>query len=289
MLLSPATVNAHAITPPPPRKPNGAFTLVELSIVLVILGLLVGGVLAGQSLIRAAELRAVHTDLGKYATAYYLFRDKYFQIPGDMSNAVIFWGAADSSTGETAACPTTDSLTLANKKLTCNGDGNGRIENITQSNEIYRQWQHLANAGLVEGTFSGIAGATNGGLPGYNIPLSKMNKLAIGSGWWPSGDPSGTYSGSTYDFDGYYGNVYTVQGPRDATFTPPQARIMRPQEMWNIDTKMDDGKPATGKVVVHASNDLADCTSTAVTTDLTATYLLSETSKLCGLIFRQQF
>ena len=60
------------------------FTLVELSIVLVILGLLVGGVLSGQSLIRAAELRAVSTEHSKFVTAMNSFRDKYFAAPGDM-------------------------------------------------------------------------------------------------------------------------------------------------------------------------------------------------------------
>lgn len=54
------------------------FSLVELSIVLVILGLLTGGILAGQSLIRAAELRAVSTEYSRYATAVQSFRDKYF-------------------------------------------------------------------------------------------------------------------------------------------------------------------------------------------------------------------
>lgn len=59
-----------------------AFSLVELSIVLVILGLLTGGILAGQSLIRAAELRAVSTEYSRYITATQSFRDKYFAVPG---------------------------------------------------------------------------------------------------------------------------------------------------------------------------------------------------------------
>ena len=71
-----------------------AFSLVELSIVLVILGLLVGGILTGQSLIRAAELRSVTTEFSQYQTAVMTFRDKYFAIPGDMKNARDFWGAS---------------------------------------------------------------------------------------------------------------------------------------------------------------------------------------------------
>lgn len=66
---------------------RNAFSLVELSIVLVILGLLVGGILAGQSLIRASELRAVTSEQARIVTAIQAFRDKYFALPGDMRNA----------------------------------------------------------------------------------------------------------------------------------------------------------------------------------------------------------
>ena len=79
-----------------------AFSLVELSIVLVILGLLVGGVLSGQSLIRAAQLRSVTTQFANYRAAVFTFRDKYFALPGDMANASAFWGSA-GGTGADAA------------------------------------------------------------------------------------------------------------------------------------------------------------------------------------------
>lgn len=256
------------------------FSLVELSIVLVILGLLTGGILAGQSLIRAAEIRAVSTDLQKYATAHYSFRDKYFAIPGDMNNAVRFWGAADGSTGETAACLTTNSQTLSDTKRTCNGDGNGRIDPTATSHETYRYWQHLANAGLIEGSYTGIANAVGGGEPGFNVPLSKLQRLSIGSGWWPAGDPSGMYdSSNTYIFAGYYGNIYTIQGPRDTSFAPPQARILRPEEIWNIDTKMDDSKPHTGKLRARKG---FGCTINDTTTP---EYALNVTDMVCNGVF----
>lgn len=58
-----------------------AFSLVELSIVLVILGLLVGGILAGRALIHASELRGVHTEFNQYKTAVMAFRNKYLLYP----------------------------------------------------------------------------------------------------------------------------------------------------------------------------------------------------------------
>ncbi|MFZ4541879.1 MAG: type II secretion system protein [Rickettsiales bacterium] len=60
-----------------PITTHHAFSLVELSIVLVILGLLVGGILSGQALIRASELRSVSTEQQRYFTAIQTFRDKY--------------------------------------------------------------------------------------------------------------------------------------------------------------------------------------------------------------------
>lgn len=66
-----------------PCRLRSGFSLVELSIVLVILGLLVGGVLTGQSLIRASELRKFMNTMERYKAATYTFRDKYFALPGD--------------------------------------------------------------------------------------------------------------------------------------------------------------------------------------------------------------
>src|SRR3569833_319215 len=85
---------------------KAAFTLVELSIVLVILGLLDGGVHTGQSLIRAAELRSVTTQYQRFLTAVQTFRDKYFALPGDMTNAHSYWGIAIATP---ATCVTTAS------------------------------------------------------------------------------------------------------------------------------------------------------------------------------------
>ena len=67
-----------------------AFSLVELSIVLVILGLLVGTVLTGKSLIRASELRSVVSQFQAFHAAHNAFKDKYFSIAGDMNNATQF-------------------------------------------------------------------------------------------------------------------------------------------------------------------------------------------------------
>ena len=161
------------------KQPRG-FSLVELSIVLVILGLLVGGVLSGQSLIRAAELRSVTADYSRYVAAISSFRDKYFALPGDMANAGSFWGV-----DTTANCDWASS-TAGTGTTTCNGDGDGRIiVNYTSpSNEPFRSWQHLASAGLVEGSYNGLCspcwpGSAGGAVPGQNVPKSRISN----AGW----------------------------------------------------------------------------------------------------------
>src|SRR5665213_3308988 len=72
----------------PPRNDDkivAAFTLIELSIVLVIIGLIVGGILVGQDLIKAAEVRAQISQIEKYSSAVNTFRAKFAAIPGDMA------------------------------------------------------------------------------------------------------------------------------------------------------------------------------------------------------------
>ena len=124
---------------------NNGFSLVELSIVLVIIGLLTGGILSGQSLIRAAELRSVTTEYAQFNTATMTFRDKYLAVPGDMKNATKFWGKL------TAYC-NADAGT-ASATGTCSGDGDGLMElgaGALQKGENLMAWNQLALQGLFQ-------------------------------------------------------------------------------------------------------------------------------------------
>ena len=108
-----------------------AFSLVELSIVLVILGLLTGGILTGQNLIRAAELRSVTTQFQAFHTASMTFRDKYFAMPGDMRNATDFWGSAGGSGTIGDGCE----AAAGSGTQTCNGDNDGMIDGASDPSE----------------------------------------------------------------------------------------------------------------------------------------------------------
>lgn len=253
---------------------HGAFSLVELSIVLVILGLLTGGILSGQSLIRASELRAVTTEYQQYMAAVQSFRDRYMALPGDIRNATNFWGNA--TTGTTGGECTSAATTQGTGTQTCNGNGDGTL-NGTGNNEIFRFWQHLANAGLIEGTYTGIRGPETGTthhmLFGINIPKSRVSNAGWGTRYVPAIDTNSTQFaiplGSWLQFgaqqtDDNYGSV------------------LRPEEAWNIDTKVDDGKPARGKMVARR---FSSCTNAANASDLDSDYQVSSSTIGCVLLF----
>ncbi len=266
-----------------------AFSLVELSIVLVILGLLAGGVLSGQALIRAAELRSVTADYQRYTAAIMVFRDKYFSFPGDMNNATQFWGSAGGANHTNDA---TCYSSITNDKRTCNGNGNGRLffdDGVSDHSapEWYRAWQQLANAGLIEGSYTGVADlAPRGATPGLNVPKGKISNTGftlMSAGTTDTAEPNwwvGSYDGFAFGYKGYCLGDPTKGGCE--TF----GIIFKPEEAWNIDTKLDDGRPATGLIRTWKGNGGADCNTTQ--DRFTAQYNLLNSKTVCGLFFAIQ-
>lgn len=227
------------------------FSLVEISIVLVILGLLTGGIIGGQSLIRAAELRSVTNELSTLDTAMKTFRDKYFSVPGDMREATRFWFYTGSSTPE---CVTYSAASTGNPG-TCDGDGDGVIEmaaastNPGHSGEDFQVWRHLQLAGLISGQNSGVhpsGGPYNvGGLTldkNFTYP-SKLN----GAHWTAVGDFT-KFAPSNFPTIPARTNMYFLYG------NGYLGAVMTQAEAWNIDTKFDDGRPMAGRMVASAQS-----------------------------------
>jgi prepilin-type N-terminal cleavage/methylation domain-containing protein len=256
------------------------FSLVELSIVLVIVGLLVGGILAGQSLIRASELRAVGTEYARYFSAMQAFRDKFFAIPGDFAEATRIWGRQNSN----ADCVTNSSAPVSSDGG-CDGNGNTIITGSSASSVgEYRQfWRQLVLAGLIDGNYSGASGAggTNHCVFDVDCPISKLD----GAGWdvYRYG-PSWTGDGSTYA--GNYGQLQFVFG-KQSNSGIPELQALRPEEAWSIDSKLDDGMPGTGKIVPRFRT--AACATSTSATDYASLYNLSDDGIQCALYFRQLF
>jgi len=128
------------------------FTLVEIAVVLVIIGLLLGGVLKGQELIASARVRNLADQQAGIQAAYFGFIDRYRAVPGDMN----------STAAATAIGISTPYV---------GGDSNGRLTDPSGASpwgELNALWAHLADAGFIKGTYPGNATAptaTNGEAP----------------------------------------------------------------------------------------------------------------------------
>lgn len=116
------------------------FTLVEIAIVLVIIGLLLGGILKGQELITSARVRNLADQNSGIQAAYYGFIDRYRQVPGD-------WPAINAA----QAIP----------GVTTGGNANGRLDAAGGSEwtESLALWEQLSKSGFIQGHFVGGTGA----------------------------------------------------------------------------------------------------------------------------------
>jgi len=125
------------------------FTLIELSIVLVIIGLIVGGVLVGRDLIQAAELRSTISQIEKYDSAVHTFQLKYQDdLPGDMPSrdaAQFGFAARQGGVGHGDG----DGI------LTGGNGNNTSLNSSATCGEDSLFWNDLSTANLIEGSFSG--------------------------------------------------------------------------------------------------------------------------------------
>lgn len=142
------------------------FTLIELSIVLVIIGLLMGGVLKGQELINSAKVKNMANDFRSLQTQIYTYQDKFKALPGDDRAAKDHVGSAATD-----------------------GDGDGVIEGAynASSGETFQFWQQIRLAQLATGSLD-VAAAN------YLPVNAEGGRVGIQSGSTPSiANLSGTY------------------------------------------------------------------------------------------------
>ncbi|MBI3432759.1 MAG: prepilin-type N-terminal cleavage/methylation domain-containing protein [Hydrogenophilales bacterium] len=125
------------------RRQSG-FTLIEIAIVLVIIGLLLGGILKGQELINSARVKNLATDFRNIPVFIYGYQDKFKALPGDDPAAQAHLG---TSASQGATPPAGDGVIA------------GIWDSTTQTDESYLFWQHVRLAGLAPG--STTLGATD--------------------------------------------------------------------------------------------------------------------------------
>jgi prepilin-type N-terminal cleavage/methylation domain-containing protein len=206
---------------------NKGVSLAELSIVIAIIGLVLSAVVGGMGIRKSAEIRGFMSDISSFQVAIEGFDSKYNDLPGDMSDAYAYWTTLCASSGS-----------LATDATRCNGNGDGRIDFSSSDggldSESYRSWQHLVLADFLTGGYNGVAATSTAQADiGINVPASKRTKVGYSISNANTGD------GNRNEIN--LGAFYAANVNTNSALTPAEALA--------IDSKIDDGIPATG--VVH--------------------------------------
>lgn len=227
-------------------RTSSGFTLIELSIVLVIIGLIIGGILVGRDLIKTAEIRATIAQNEEFNTAVNAFRTKFNCLPGDCVSAVEF-----------GFDPTTV------------GNGDGRIgvgtgvwANGSVIHESIDFWNNLSAAGLISGNFrtysivqpeSSSCGCALPIAAGNASPKAKISSpypISVMGKSFPYG-----WGVKAEIMLGAFGADGTIPSHNLLLASIAQTNIMdggtfggfAPADIAAIDVKIDDGIPLTGR------------------------------------------
>lgn len=253
-------------------KKEQGFTLVELAIVMIIIGLLIGGVLKGQQLIENAKVSQTISSINGFKAAYYSFRDSYGNIPGDAPNA----------TARLSGCTTANNCD--------DGNGNAVIGDLSPSSGSVRTgidvsgatsfgtalaisentmfWKHLALADLITGvdpTAPIAAGDLAWGETNPSSPFGGGYTIVYAND--PSDDTFGHFLRLTKNITGDAPNGATSEG----------LHVLNPNQAANIDRKMDDGMSNSGSVQGEYQG--SGC-------DASGNYDEQEKSKNCWMLFQ---
>ena len=248
------------------NKRQKGFTLVEIAIVLIIIGLLLGGILKGQELINSARVRNLADQNAAIQTAYYGFIDRYRQVPGD-------WLATEATRaiGKTVNTPASG-----------RGVGNGRVDNNRA--EAAAVWEQLARAEFLSGGFTPATTApANEAAYAKNAPLNAFNGPLI------------LTQNQSYTGDG---------ATPPARLNLHLGRNIPVNIARELDVKIDDGLPNTGSLRLtrrqsrdatftnNFASNFAACSSTAAATPAkgngkraTDIYDIADDAQDCGPVF----
>lgn len=194
------------------KSRQAGFTLVEIAIVLVIIGLLLGGVLKGREMITNAKIKRIENDFAGVSAAIYAYQDRYGVLPGDDPAASTrfagTWRAADNGNG--------------------NGNISGGWSSTNNGNESRKIWKHLRGAGLIAGpvdnTNASFQQPSNsfGGLVGVDLNLYNL-------------------SGHNIVFGEIPGDIAQILESRGDDGVPARGSIQahNSQTTYNIDSRYD--------------------------------------------------
>ncbi len=198
-----------------------AFSLLELSVVFISIGLLIGAVSVGTTILENARVQKFIADIKKFETAYVSFETIYNQVPGSFNQADVYFDIDCQKVGFTGN--------------DCNGDGDFQIEpNLTtaQNGEESKAWLHVYSAGLVERAYTGwrTQEVDDGGTTLYFAKLDSDAPKALKSGQFMFGT-----------------GILTAGTPTDETIYTLNGAFMSARVGYEIDSKIDDGSAEFGK------------------------------------------
>jgi prepilin-type N-terminal cleavage/methylation domain-containing protein len=222
---------------------KAGFTLVELSIVLVIIGLIVGGIVGGQSLVRSAQINSVVSDFKKWQVAVTAFEMQYDGLPGDITDAAAYWPS---------------------------GATNGNGDNLFSTAEIFQTWKQLALSEIIPGAYSGVAGTSpDVTVTGVNTPATKMD----GGGYLLRESAAALLLNKPF---------LSVGKPRPLQ-PQVSGSLFTGAEAKKIDKKMDDGVANTGRLMGFGHYDTDTCTGVSYAHAIGQDYILSSSDLTCQL------
>lgn len=228
---------------------KSAFSLIELSIVLIVIGLLIAGITGGASLIKSSELRSVMSEARGYAVATNAFYSQYDSLPGDYNIAV-------------------------GSESTYLGNNNGNIEFAATAATIPGSegavaWYALRQIGAIDDALT-FAASSGSQTPGTNIPSSKIKS----AGW-------------IFSFVNSQNTVVLTRATSGASDGEEADDIatpaLLPSDALSVDSKIDDGSANTGKV--RSIINTAD-TDSATGCSGTNTYTIGGTVLTCAISYQ---
>lgn len=268
-------------------KSKSGFTLIELSIVLVIVGLLIGGILVARSMMETARIHSQVKQIQEYDIAVQNFLTTFNQLPGDCNSAVcpngVFYGDNDGK--------------IENENISWVSD----YPSATASGELYVLFRDLSITGIIKDTFT--SNATHFYNGAWNTTFGiEQPKAAIGRGGFQSAGT--TVAGIWWLLYASADKTTCCQNWNNYPQSP-----LTPAQALALDSKMDDGLPRNGNVAVVCAScrgagfatsantnvyypfwldRVGNCTNTAdnssnQTTNTTEKYKLSYTGYSCAL------
>lgn len=251
------------------------FTLIEMSIVVTIIGILAGAIVATKSYVRNSQLSTSVQDAQYYISAFGQFTTTYGTAPGDFATASSTWATYGGY-------------------AVGNGDGNGFVRAPAATDNKAEYWyafQHLSAAQLIQGTYTGVTGSggtaqaviTSTTVTG-NVPQSSADGTAFLFDHPDSG--TGVVSGDSLYFDGTYLHVLRLAGLLSSDTGLPLRGFLSPKEAYELDAKYDDGNPGMGWITTPNHTAAANCNTTNVSAS--SAYNIAYGDRACWLIFKLQ-